>query len=263
MYIDPLHLKQRFNYAMFCKLINGQNECPPILCKCLISKNVFLINLGIPELVLLLGIFRRVPPLCPFTSQGNLWYQLRQGATWSVLNVLKLKGKHFIVQKRSEIRSVFQVFPCTTQIVLFGQNCSLPFSLRSLDIPVLLKSWQKHYSSWINGIVYFKQSVQNDRIMTGTWGRQSSMNKYESLSMAASSVISGTNTTSLQRRIRCNLGNQHEHDIFQSTGTNSVAGVTCHLSLGECNCLSFETKVQLGHVLQTDKMSVHLFCVNV
>jgi hypothetical protein len=26
----------------------------------------------------------------------------------------------------------------------FGQNCSLPFSLRSLDIPDLLKSWQKH-----------------------------------------------------------------------------------------------------------------------
>jgi hypothetical protein len=26
----------------------------------------------------------------------------------------------------------------------FGQNCSLPFSLRSLDIPALLKSWQKH-----------------------------------------------------------------------------------------------------------------------
>jgi hypothetical protein len=27
----------------------------------------------------------------------------------------------------------------------FGQNCSLPFSFRSLDIPALLKSWQKHY----------------------------------------------------------------------------------------------------------------------
>jgi hypothetical protein len=27
----------------------------------------------------------------------------------------------------------------------FGQNCSLPFSSRSLDIPALLKSWQKHY----------------------------------------------------------------------------------------------------------------------
>jgi hypothetical protein len=26
----------------------------------------------------------------------------------------------------------------------FGQNCSLPFSLRSLDIPALLKFWQKH-----------------------------------------------------------------------------------------------------------------------
>jgi hypothetical protein len=25
----------------------------------------------------------------------------------------------------------------------FGQNCSLPFSLRSLDIPALLKSWKK------------------------------------------------------------------------------------------------------------------------
>jgi hypothetical protein len=27
----------------------------------------------------------------------------------------------------------------------FGQNCSLPFSLTSLDIPALLKSWKKHY----------------------------------------------------------------------------------------------------------------------
>jgi hypothetical protein len=26
----------------------------------------------------------------------------------------------------------------------FGQNCTLPFSFR-LDIPALLKSWQKHY----------------------------------------------------------------------------------------------------------------------
>jgi hypothetical protein len=31
------------------------------------------------------------------------------------------------------------------QLPFFGQNCSLPFSLRSLDIPALLKSWQKHY----------------------------------------------------------------------------------------------------------------------
>jgi hypothetical protein len=28
-------------------------------------------------------------------------------------------GKHFIDPKRSEIRSVFQVFPCTTQIAIF------------------------------------------------------------------------------------------------------------------------------------------------
>jgi hypothetical protein len=35
------------------------------------------------------------------------------------LNVLKLMGKHFIDPKRSEILSVFQVFPCTMQIALF------------------------------------------------------------------------------------------------------------------------------------------------
>jgi hypothetical protein len=34
--------------------------------------------------------------------------------------VLKLKGKHFIDHKRSEIMSVFHVFPYTTQIALFG-----------------------------------------------------------------------------------------------------------------------------------------------
>jgi hypothetical protein len=33
--------------------------------------------------------------------------------------VLKLKGKHFIDTKRSEILSVFQVFPSTIQIALF------------------------------------------------------------------------------------------------------------------------------------------------
>jgi hypothetical protein len=36
------------------------------------------------------------------------------------LNVLKLVGKHFIDPKSSEILSIFQVFPCTTQIALFG-----------------------------------------------------------------------------------------------------------------------------------------------
>jgi formate hydrogenlyase subunit 4 len=35
------------------------------------------------------------------------------------LNVLKLMGKHFIHPKSSEIMSIFQVFPCTTQIALF------------------------------------------------------------------------------------------------------------------------------------------------
>jgi hypothetical protein len=37
----------------------------------------------------------------------------------SVLNMLKLMGKHFIDPKRSEILFVFQVFPCTTQIACF------------------------------------------------------------------------------------------------------------------------------------------------
>jgi hypothetical protein len=60
------------------------------------------------------------------------------------LKCVKIMGKHFIDAKSSEILSIFQVFPCTTQIALFCQNCSLPFSLRSLDIPALLKSWKKH-----------------------------------------------------------------------------------------------------------------------
>jgi hypothetical protein len=37
----------------------------------------------------------------------------------SVLNVLRLMGKHFIYPKSSKILSVFQVFPCTTQITFF------------------------------------------------------------------------------------------------------------------------------------------------
>jgi hypothetical protein len=80
-----------------------------------------------------------VRPLGPQRTFAKKWWALK------VLNVLKLMGKHFIDPKRSEILSVFQVIPCTTQIALFCQNCSLPFSLRSLDIPALLTSWQKHY----------------------------------------------------------------------------------------------------------------------
>jgi hypothetical protein len=47
-------------------------------------------------------------------------------------------GKHFIDHKSSEILSIFQVFPCT---------------LRSLDIPALLKSRQKHYCN-VHSIFY-------------------------------------------------------------------------------------------------------------
>jgi hypothetical protein len=39
--------------------------------------------------------------------------------TSSIRDVLKLMGKHFIDFKSSEILSIFQVFPCTTQIALF------------------------------------------------------------------------------------------------------------------------------------------------
>jgi hypothetical protein len=38
------------------------------------------------------------------------------------------------------------------QIALFCQNCSLPFSL-SMDIPALLKSWQKHYRTLHSSLV--------------------------------------------------------------------------------------------------------------
>jgi hypothetical protein len=63
-------------------------------------------------------------------------------------------GNNFIDPKMSEILSVIQVFPCTTQIALSCPNCRLPFSLRSLGIPALLKSWQKHYDVQIS-IQYF------------------------------------------------------------------------------------------------------------
>jgi hypothetical protein len=59
-----------------------------------------------------------------------------------ILSIFQLMGKHFIDPKSSEILSIFQVFPCIVRRKLhfFDQNCSLPFSLRSLDIPALLKS---------------------------------------------------------------------------------------------------------------------------
>jgi hypothetical protein len=50
-------------------------------------------------------------------------------------------GKHFIDPKSSVIQSIFQVFSCMSiKLPFFGQLCSLPFSLRSFDIPALLKS---------------------------------------------------------------------------------------------------------------------------
>jgi hypothetical protein len=39
----------------------------------------------------------------------------------------------------------FKFFLVRHKLPFFGQNCSLPFSLWSLDIPALLKSWKKHY----------------------------------------------------------------------------------------------------------------------
>jgi hypothetical protein len=83
-------------------------------------------------MVVLLGIFRRAQHPCDTNflviyDTSSIW------PIWEppkVLNVLKLMGKHFIDPKSSEILSIFQVFPCTTQI--------------ALDIPVLLKSWKKH-----------------------------------------------------------------------------------------------------------------------
>jgi hypothetical protein len=54
-------------------------------------------------------------------------------------------GKHFIDPKSSEFCPFFKFFLLQRKLPFFGQNCSLPFSLRSLDIPALLKSWKKHY----------------------------------------------------------------------------------------------------------------------
>jgi hypothetical protein len=97
----------------------------------IIAKNIIynFVSLSFLEViifvVLLLGIFIRAP--CPSETRGcpcalllplklkkkkfivNLRYQLHQGATGSVLNVLKLMGKYFIDPKSSEILSIFQV----------------------------------------------------------------------------------------------------------------------------------------------------------
>jgi hypothetical protein len=63
--------------------------------------------------------------------------------------VLKLKGKHFIDPKMSEILSVFKVFPCTMQISLFmAKTAPCPFPEEaSISLPAPLKSWQKHHKS--------------------------------------------------------------------------------------------------------------------
>jgi hypothetical protein len=55
-------------------------------------------------------------PLCPFTSHGEFLLVIYNTST--ILTMLKLMGRHFIHHKWSEILSVFQAFPCTTQIAL-------------------------------------------------------------------------------------------------------------------------------------------------
>jgi hypothetical protein len=55
-------------------------------------------------------------------------------------------GKHFIDPKSSEIVHFSSFSLYDANCLFLGQDCSLPFSLRSLDIPALLKSWKKHYS---------------------------------------------------------------------------------------------------------------------
>jgi hypothetical protein len=47
--------------------------------------------------------------------------------------------------KRVKFCPFFKFFLVRRKLPFFGQNCSLPFSSRSLDNPALLKSWQKHY----------------------------------------------------------------------------------------------------------------------
>jgi hypothetical protein len=49
-------------------------------------------------------------------------------------------GKHFIDPKSSDFCPFLKFFLVRRKLPFFGQNCSLPFSLRSLDIPALLKS---------------------------------------------------------------------------------------------------------------------------
>jgi hypothetical protein len=51
-------------------------------------------------------------------------------------------GNFFRAEVGKKVKNKIKKFKYLFQI--FGQNCSLPFSLRRLDIPALLKSWQKH-----------------------------------------------------------------------------------------------------------------------
>jgi accessory gene regulator protein AgrB len=84
---------------------------------CHLVDNKFLLQ----NIVLLLGIFRRAPR--PSDTRGHPCAlplkKKKKNLLVIVLNVLKLMRKHFIDPKSSEILSIFQVFPCTTQIALF------------------------------------------------------------------------------------------------------------------------------------------------
>jgi hypothetical protein len=57
----------------------------------------------------------------------------------------------------------FKSFLVRRKLPFFGQNCSLPFSLRSLDIPALLKSWQKHYTLLLTAIEKLEKWNTNRR----------------------------------------------------------------------------------------------------
>jgi hypothetical protein len=66
--------------------------------------------------------------------------------------VLKLVGKHFIDPKSSEVLSIFQVFPCTTQIALFWPKPLPALFLKKPRYPCPFEILEETLKKTIGGI---------------------------------------------------------------------------------------------------------------
>jgi hypothetical protein len=75
----------------------------------------------------------------------------------------------------------FKFFLVWRKLPFFGQSCSLSFSLRSLDIPAILKSWLKHYLGIQNRIANDTSTLD---VIIGYLGGKMLTNQHSNLNIS-------------------------------------------------------------------------------